>query len=58
MKQQAVVMLEGIELDCIAQVEMGIFWWGVHLSRIARKEVGHMGEVERWDLSFSIYPQL
>jgi hypothetical protein len=52
------VVLKGLELDCVALVEMAICWWGVRLSRIARKEVGHMGEVEWWDISFFICPQL
>jgi hypothetical protein len=27
---------------------MGICWWGVCISRIACKEVGHVGELELW----------
>jgi hypothetical protein len=50
------VVLEGVELDCVARVEMGICWWGVFLSCIACKEVGHVGEVEWWALYFFIYP--
>jgi hypothetical protein len=53
-----VVVFEGVELDCVALVEMGICWWGVHLSRIVFKEVRYMGKVESWDLSFSVWPQL
>jgi hypothetical protein len=49
---------EGVELNCIAREETGIYWWGVHLSRIVRKEAELMGEVEWWALSSSVFPQL
>jgi hypothetical protein len=58
MKRRVVSSLEGVELNCVAQGEMGIYWWGVHLSHIVHKEVELMVEVERWALSSSICPQL
>jgi hypothetical protein len=32
-----------VELGYVTQVEMGICGLGVHLSHIARKEIGHVG---------------
>jgi hypothetical protein len=58
MKRRAVWFLEGVELNCVAQGERDIYWWGVLLSRIVRKEVELGGEVEWWALSSSFYPQL
>jgi hypothetical protein len=42
------MVFDWVELGYVTRVEMGICWLGVHLSHIARKEFGHMGEVELW----------
>jgi hypothetical protein len=47
---------EGVELNCVAQGEMGIYWWGVHLSRIVHKEAELMGEVEQVGSFFFLLP--
>jgi hypothetical protein len=48
-----VLSLKGVELNCVAREETGIYWWGVRLSRIVHKEAELMGEVEQWALSSS-----
>jgi hypothetical protein len=54
--------LEGVGLNCVVRGERDIYWRGVLVSRIVRKEVelggGGGGGVERWDLSSSFCPQL
>jgi hypothetical protein len=49
---------ERVELNCVAREETDIYWLGVHLSRIVRKEDELMGKVEQWALSASLFPQL
>jgi hypothetical protein len=53
-----VSLLEGVELNCVSQEEMGIYWWGVHLSLIVHKEAELMGKVDQWALSSSFFPKL
>ena len=52
------MVFDWVELGYITGVKMGICWLGVHLSHIACKEVGHVGEVELWAPSSFSCPQL
>jgi hypothetical protein len=46
-----------VESNSIILVEMGSCWFGVHLSHIACKGVGHAGEAELWAPSSFSCPQ-
>jgi hypothetical protein len=48
----------GVELNCVAQGEMGTYWWGVHISPIVHKEVELVVGVKWSALSSFICPQL
>jgi hypothetical protein len=48
---------EGVGSNCVTRGGKDIDLWGV-LSRIVRREVELREEVERWDPSSFVYPQL
>jgi hypothetical protein len=53
-----VLLPEGVELNYISREETGIYYWGVYISHIVCKGDELVGEVEKWSLSYSIYPKL
>jgi hypothetical protein len=47
-----------VESNFVTLVEMGSCWFGVYISHIECKGVGHVGEVELWAPYYFSYPQL
>jgi hypothetical protein len=45
-----------VESNSVTLVDMGSCWFGVHLSHIAHKGVGRVGEVELWAPSSFSWP--